>query len=251
MRVSTPAFVLRRVRWSESSLILTLYSMDFGRISAMARGALRPGNKFLGRLELFSHSDVSLSRREGRELDTMTEASVITHNRGLRQDFRAFSGAALFTDWLLVVVSHSNEPSGPVYHLTGTVYELLKMGAGPWPVVCGGAAQLLLLAGHGYSADTCVSCGGPPGDNPRWSHMSGGVLCENCPGTGIRVKTGILSFLSMALRSNLKTLTRVRLWPGGYIQCHSLLKEYAQVHLEQRLRLKSEKVMKEMAHAGH
>ncbi len=246
MRTSTPAFVLRRIRWSDSSLILTLYSLDFGRISAMAKGALRPGNKFLGRLELFGQTELELSRREGRELDTATEASVISHNAFLRTDHSAFAGAGLFTDWLLAVVSHGNEPSGPVYRLTGSVFSLLETGAPPWPVICGGVVKLLQLSGLGLSADACVACGNPPGEHPRWSHSSGGILCEGCVEQGFPVKSGIVSFLARAQNSDLEPLSRVRLWQGGYIQCHSLLKEYAQVHLEHRLALKSEKVMKEI-----
>lgn len=246
MRASTPAFVLRRIRWSDSSLILTLYSLDFGRISAMARGALRPGNKFLGRLELFSQTDLELSRREGRELDTATEASVIGHNAFLRTNHGAFAGAGLFSDWLLAVVSHGNEPSGPVYRLIESVFRLLEGGAPPWPVVCGGVVKLLQLSGHGISADVCVACGNPPGNYPRWSHANGGIVCDGCGEPGFPVKSGIVSFLARAQSSDLEPLSRVGLWPGGYIQCHSLLKEYAQVHLEHRLALKSEKVMKEI-----
>ena len=251
MRVSTPAFVLRRVRWSDSSLILTLYSLDFGRGSAMVRGALRPKSKFLGRIELFSQGEFQLARREGREIDTATEVSVIFHNEKLRTEFRAFAGAGLFTDWLLAVVSFGNEPSGPVYRLIENVFSLLEAGAPPWPVICGGVVRLLKLSGHGLSTDTCAACGAVINSAVCWSHSSGGVVCRNCGETGLPVKSGIISFLSRAENSSLESLARVKLWPGGYIQCHSLLKEYAQVHLERRLLLKSEKVMKEILDAGH
>jgi DNA repair protein RecO (recombination protein O) len=250
LRVSTNAFVLRRIRWSDSSLILTLYSLDFGRISAVVRGALRPGGRFLGRIELFSQDEFQLIRREGRELDTAIEASVVSHGRLLRTNFRAFAGAGLFADWLLSVVSHGNEPSGPVYRLLEQVFALLESGSNPWPVVCGGVIRLLQLSGLGFSADTCAACGARIQGPAFWSHSSGGVLCGNCGESGFPVKSGLISFLSKAGNSSLESVARVSLWPGGYIQCHSLLKEYAQVHLEHRLLLRSEKVMKEMLNAG-
>lgn len=250
MRTSTPAFVIRRVRWSDSSLILTLYSLDFGRISVMARGALRPSGSFHGRLELFSQVDIHLSRREGRELDTAIDVSVISHNGTLRTDPQAFAAAGLFSEWLLAVVSHGNEPSGPVYRLIERLFSVLSQGGPPWPLVCGGVVKLLDLSGHALSLSACANCGLQVPLGSRWSHIAGGVVCGSCSGDGFEVKSGIVSFLSRASAADLASLGRVNLWRGGYIQCHSLLKDYAEVHLERRLMLKSEKVMKEILDAG-
>jgi DNA repair protein RecO len=201
-------------------------------------------------MELFGQSEFHLSRREGRDLDTAIDANVISYSRNLRSGYRAFAAAGLFTDWLLAVVSYGNEPSGPVYRLVEQVFNLLETGATPWPVICGGVIRLLHLTGHGLSSDTCVACGAAVEEDASWSHAGGGVLCGKCGETGFAVKSGLIRFLARAGNSSLESLTRVRLWPGGYIQCHSLLKEYAQVHLERRLLLRSEKVMKEMLNAG-
>jgi len=174
LRLTTPAFVLRRVRWSESSLILTLYSLDLGRASGMARGCLRPKGNFLGRVELFSEGEFCLSRREGRELDTVVEASVLAHREGLREDPRAFAAAAVFSEWLLSVVSYGNEPSEPVYHLLDNVFSLLEGGASPMPVLCGGIQRLLALSGHGMQVEACALCGKPDPSPPRWNPSAGG-----------------------------------------------------------------------------
>ncbi len=251
MRLSTPAFVLRRIRWSDSSLILTLYSLDFGRISVMVRGALRPKSNFTGRIELFSQGEFQLIRREGRELDTATDVSVIFHRNKLRTEFRSFAAAGLFTEWLLSVISFGNEPSGPVYRLLEETFTLLEAGASPWPIVCGSVVKILSISGFGFSTEACVACGADTTGVTLWSHAGGGVVCGECGESGFTVSAGLLTFLAKAENSSLESLARVKLWPGGYIQCHSLLKEYAQVHLERRLLLKSEKVMKEILHAGH
>ena len=41
-----PAFVLHRYDWSESSLILELFTRHFGRIAVLAKGAKRPSSNF-------------------------------------------------------------------------------------------------------------------------------------------------------------------------------------------------------------
>jgi DNA repair protein RecO (recombination protein O) len=41
-----PAFVLHRYDWSESSLILEVFTRDYGRIALVAKGAKRPSSNF-------------------------------------------------------------------------------------------------------------------------------------------------------------------------------------------------------------
>lgn len=255
MRVETPAYVLRRVRWSETSLILTMYSLDYGRISGIVKGALRQpkgGNKFLGTLESFILSNFQLLRREGRELDTITDVTVLAHNFPLRTYPHAFAAAGLFTDWLLVMVDFGNEPSRPVFFLIEEVFNLLMNDTPVWPVLCGAIVKLLFYSGHGFSTDTCSICLKEieKEEEIKWSHQSGGVVCSNCSSAGVSIKKGIVSFLSGACELKLEKLARIKLWQGGYIQCYELLKEYAQVHFERRLKLRSENVMKEILNAG-
>jgi DNA repair protein RecO (recombination protein O) len=41
-----PAFVLHRYDWSESSLILEVFTRDYGRVAVVAKGAKRPSSSF-------------------------------------------------------------------------------------------------------------------------------------------------------------------------------------------------------------
>ena len=43
------AIVLRLVEFSETSLVVTLYTRDFGKIGALAKGARRPKERVRGR----------------------------------------------------------------------------------------------------------------------------------------------------------------------------------------------------------
>ena len=242
MRVTTPAYVLRRVRWSESSLILTLYSLDLGRISVMAKGALRPKGRFYGALELLSLAEVTLSRREGREIDTLTEASVIRGNEGLRSDPLAFGHACLLAEWVLGLVWGS-EPSQPVFHLMDRSLAMLADGADGWPVVCAAVERLLRLSGFGMEVDRCVSCGGPAGNG--WRPESGGLVCAACGG-GKGVPAGFLSWVRRARRTGLPELARIRLWSGGFRQCHDIMRGFAEAQLGSRLRLRSLSVLEDL-----
>lgn len=215
----------------------------------MARGSLRPRGSFLGRVELFSEGEFTLSRREGREMDTVTDVAVLNHREGLRENPAAFSAAAVFGEWLLSVVSHVEEPSGPVYHLLDRVLSLLAEGAFPMPVLCGGVQRLLALSGHGIRLDGCALCGTAMPDPPRWNSLAGGVVCTGCGPDREPLAPGLLGFLARSAGTPLDRLVKVRLWPGGYRKCLDLLRDYTETHLERRLPLKALRVMEDMLDA--
>jgi DNA repair protein RecO (recombination protein O) len=238
--------VLRRIRWSESSLILTLYSLDYGRISAMARGALRPKSSFYGSLEMLSKVDLSLSRREGREMDTATEASVINYYERIRSDPLAFAHSCLFVEWLLFSITGS-EPSHPMFHLIGSVLDNFAEGPPFWPVLCSGIEKALRLSGFAMEIDRCVRCGNDPGDSLYWDAAGGGRVCGNCSeGTETEIPAGILVFLRKTRSSPLEETRRIALWKGGYRQCFDILRSFAEVHLDRRMKLKSLSVLEDL-----
>jgi DNA repair protein RecO (recombination protein O) len=245
-RVTTPAFVLRRVRWSESSLILTLYSLDFGRISAIAKGALRPKSSFYGRVELFSIVDLSLSRREGRELDTATDATSINHYESIRTDPEAFGHSCLFVEWLLLSITGS-EPSHPMFHLIREVLDNFAAGAPFWPVLCSGIEKALRLSGFAIEIDRCTVCGEDPAGSSFWNTSSGGIVCRNCGGeSSEKVQPGLIAFFRKSRNSRLDEVRNLKLWQGGYRQCLDLMIKFAEVHMETRIKLKSLSVLEDL-----
>ena len=72
------AFVLHRYDWSESSLILDLFTREQGRIAVAAKGAKRPFSQLRSVLLPFQRIQVSLGRQpageDAREVQTLRGA---------------------------------------------------------------------------------------------------------------------------------------------------------------------------------
>jgi DNA repair protein RecO len=213
----------------------------------MAKGALRPDSRFAGSLELFSGVEVTVSRRDGRELDTLTEACVSRPSADLRRDPLAFSFAGLWSEWILAMLS-GNEPSQQAFHLTGVVFESLGTGAAGWPVVCSGVEKLLRLSGLRMETERCTRCGLPAGSSTIWNHSSGGAVCSSCGGGqgDLSVPPGIVGFLRMCQKAPVEAVQRTRLWKGGFRQCHEFLREFAEAHIQGRLRFRSLAVLEDL-----
>ena len=245
MKATTQAFVLRRVRWSESSLILTLYSLDLGRISVMARGALRAKSPFAGRLELLSRVEVTVSRRQGRELDTLTDVSVVDPCGPLRTDPEAFAHACLFVEWMLGVITGS-EASHPAFHLLRSVLEQFSAVPPFWPVLCSGVERLLRLSGLAMEVDRCTKCGADASASLRWNPLSGGIVCLACADGEGEVPGGFLEFVRRSRIGNLERARSLHLWKGGFRQSLEIMRGFAEVHLNARLKLKSLSVLEDL-----
>ena len=72
----TPAVVLKRVPYGEADLVVTLYTRDLGKLSALARSARRSQRRFGGVLDLFTVSEAELKPHRGGDLWTLGTAAL-------------------------------------------------------------------------------------------------------------------------------------------------------------------------------
>src|SRR5690349_12421149 len=80
----TEAIILRRSELGEADRILTLYTPQWGKRRAIAKGIRRPASKLRGHLELFTRAKLLLAR--GRTLDVITGAETSEAFHGLRDE---------------------------------------------------------------------------------------------------------------------------------------------------------------------
>lgn len=115
---STSAILLRRTRFSDSSLIVTWLTADFGKLKTVAKGALRPKSAFAGVLDLFFECELAFVRSGRSEIHTLREVALRHPFEGLRKDYGRVELAAYFVELLELMT----EPEHPVPEL----YDLLR-----------------------------------------------------------------------------------------------------------------------------
>jgi DNA repair protein RecO (recombination protein O) len=96
---SSPAYVLHRYDWSESSLILDLFTREHGRVAVAAKGAKRPYSQLRSVLLPFQRITVTLGRVAAADAAT----SEVQTLRGAEWAGGAamLTGAALFSGFYL------------------------------------------------------------------------------------------------------------------------------------------------------
>jgi DNA repair protein RecO (recombination protein O) len=108
--------LVRRIRYSDTSLILTWFTDLHGKIKAMAKGALRQNSAFAGKLDLFFHCDLLLSFSRKTELHLLREVSIRTTFERIRTDYLKTSAASYFVE-LVEKVTELDHPVPEIYRL--------------------------------------------------------------------------------------------------------------------------------------
>ncbi len=178
----TLAIVLKTQKWSETSKIAHLYTRKWGKISVMAKGALRPKAKFWGHLETFSLIEAMVYKKQRERIHLLSQCLLKDAFGGLYADpERAGYGfcAVEFLD------RHTlEEPNEDLFEWT--VYNLRM-----WQKCSGlrlrlGFYEYLLLSlvalGYRPAIDNCISCGKVPdvGKKVMFDRDGGGLICRNC-----------------------------------------------------------------------
>ena len=114
------AILLRRIRFSETSLILTWFGYETGKIKAIAKGALRQGSAFAGKIDLFFRCDLTISRSRKSEIHTLRELVVVEPFSNIRTNYLSTLTASYFTELV--------EEATELEHPEPEIYDLLRRG---------------------------------------------------------------------------------------------------------------------------
>src|ERR671932_2074826 len=80
----TEAVVLRSLRFGEADRVLHLYTLERGRIGALAKGIRKTKSRFGARLEPLSYVELMLHHGSG-ELQTVTGVELVHSHRAARE----------------------------------------------------------------------------------------------------------------------------------------------------------------------
>ena len=103
--------ILRRIKYSETSLIVTLYTREYGKIGLIAKGARNPKSKFVGSLEPASCVSIIYYHKEGRDLQMLSEVDSMRSNSSIINSIRKIAVAFAIVNLIdsVVTESESNE----------------------------------------------------------------------------------------------------------------------------------------------
>ena len=182
----TLAIVLRTIEFSETSLVVTLFTEDFGKISALAKGARRPKGPFDGALDLLSICRVVFLPKSSGTLDLLTEAKLERCFRAATRNLKSLN-AAYYVAEMLRELTDEHDPHPELFRFAqNTLVSLDALETGQNQEVSQYVMRFelaaLRLLGHAPTLRDCAGCGKQLRIARRvaFGLIAGGVLCEHC-----------------------------------------------------------------------
>jgi DNA repair protein RecO (recombination protein O) len=175
------ALVLRTIDFSETSLVVTLFTREFGKIGALAKGARRPKNPFESALDVLTLCRIVFLHKTSEALDLVTEAKLVRRFRPTRRSLAGLY-AGYYVAELLGELTDENDPHPELFDLADETLAALASGeAVPRRTVRFELGALRFL-GHHPSLDQCAECGAAVEMAGRvaFGALDGGVLCPKC-----------------------------------------------------------------------
>ncbi|HHZ19144.1 MAG TPA: DNA repair protein RecO [Firmicutes bacterium] len=232
----TEGLVLRVRAFGEADKIITLLTPERGKIEAVAKGARRPRNRFLGSTQLFSHLNMMLFG--GKGLAQMNQAEIIHSFHLLRDDLLKMAYASYWCELSDGLLPEA-EPEPEVFALLLQAFSLLETVDKPDLLSRGVELKLLAELGYLPVLGHCVGCEAIAAAPLHFSAVAGGVVGTCCrqrfpdalPVTGAAIKA-----MAVMLGTDLAGYGAFSASPELRQEICGILRRFIEVRMEKPLR---------------
>jgi DNA repair protein RecO (recombination protein O) len=182
----TEAVVLRSMRLGEADRVLHVYTLDRGRVGAVAKGVRKTKSRFGGRLEPLSHVELMLHQGQS-DLQTVTGCQLLRSHEGARADYYRLSVGLIGAEAMLRLFTEQEANERAFTALTrflDLLDETPHAAERPAldPLALAFQLKLLWLSGYLPHLTSCAECGAEDATLVGYSPRAGGAVCGGCAG---------------------------------------------------------------------
>ncbi len=235
------ALILRRIPLGETDKIVTLFTREYGKFNAIAKGARRTTSRLAGATEPLIYVKMLLG--EGMNLDVVSQCEVKESFPKLRADYGLFLRASYACE-LLDRITMERDPAPEMFDLLLSMLFILQRAVEPDATIHAFELQLMAQAGYDPRLMDCVRCErlfDAKIIETAYSPHRGGILCTVCaeqtrePVLPLSPQTAeIMRYLSGV--DNARALAALTLEPDVLLQLNRILREHLRLRLERDIR---------------
>jgi len=238
----TQGLILKHQDYRETDRLITIYSREYGKITALARGSRKISSKLAGNLEPFILADLMIAR--GRHFDTIASLEVIKNFRLLKKSL----GKIYLADYFSTVVSNSSkgrQRDPRIFELLQEVFFWLET-----EFFVGSKKQLIIwyfvwryLIYLGYQPELYHCLIGGEKISPKKNYFSfrkGGLVCQKCllkDEQAISISENAIKILRLIVLRKRRDLGKIKINKSLIVEIDKLTGDFLNYTQEQELRL--------------
>jgi len=196
-----PAILLHARKISEADLNVVLFTVNYGKIDAKARGVRRPRAKLRSLNSPLASIIIELA--EGKKIPTVTGVKIKNAHHALADNLEKMRAGMALCE-LVEKITKPNDPHPAVFQILEKKLDTLEKSQSPRLVFLSGGLQILQSLGFLGSIQNCANCGNKITGSQIY-FAPNGLTCAKCETlTACSLETAkILLFLTKCHESDL------------------------------------------------
>jgi len=245
----TQGIILKHTKLGEFDKIVTIYTPEFGKLKAVAKGACHPKSKLGGNVEPLTHSLMLLAK--GRNLDIIIQSQTINGFLALKNDLLRMA-CSLYILELIDSFTVEGGENRFLFDLLLDILNQLSESDNNETILRYFELHLLHHLGYRPQLHRCVNCDLPLNPTVNFFSLSkGGLLCPQCNSEEDRryekieaislkpslpISVAALKVLRLWQSCDYATARRVRIKPELSWELEQILCEYIRYILQRELK---------------
>lgn len=179
--VKSEAIVLNKINYGDSSMIVSLYTKDFGKLSVILKGVRSPKSKLGLAVDPLNHITTVFYKKDSREVQLLSSADIIAHFPRIKNNLEDLKYALAILELLQKLVPE-HEQNLRLFAGVQRILFLLDSSDEPAQILFG-RFMIFFLTELGYQIqlDTCLNCEKQISDKFDVGYnFNLGILCEEC-----------------------------------------------------------------------
>jgi DNA repair protein RecO (recombination protein O) len=216
MEYKFTGIILGKYNVGEADRIYTIYTLEKGKIKALAKGVRKSAARLAGNLENFSLIDLAIAKGKGTGKIT---GSIVENNfRNLRKNLEALENVFEGTK-ILDKLTSVEEKDPEVFNLLKEYLETINKASDAKEekvalITQGFILKLLDCLGYKIEVFHCVKCSSAlPKTGNYFSAEKGGIICVICSketGNKVGVSDNVIKIVRIFFQNKLKSLLKLK-----------------------------------------
>ena len=235
MLYKTEGIVLKSTEFEEADKIVTIYTKNYGKISAIAKGVRKIKSKFGSSLEILTHSIFLIYK--GRNIDIVSQTEILESFFSTSKEVIKFAFAVNCVE-MVNKLTEEREINIGLFNLLKEVLHYLRKTDDPKLLTLSFKWQTISLLGYRPSINHCCRCNKSVEDQKEmyFNIKEGGLLCNNCVAEDkeecINVSLYFVKLLRKILITHLSTISNATIPDNKMKELEKITNIYIGYHSE-------------------